>query len=96
MGAGYIDGFHFVADHDFQPAVFHNRQIQLADLVAFGQVGIEIVFTVEHVFLIDFRAQSQTQLDGFVHHRAVHHGQNARQRTFHHAGVRVRRCAEGG
>ena len=35
VGAGYVDGFDFVAHHDFQLAVFHNRQVQLADLVAF-------------------------------------------------------------
>ena len=35
MGAGYVDGFHFITHHDFQLAVFHNRQVQLADLVAF-------------------------------------------------------------
>ena len=57
--AGYVDGFHIVANYDFQFAVFDNRQIQLADLIAFWQIRIEVVFAVEHVFLIDFRIQSQ-------------------------------------
>ena len=96
VGAGYVDGFHFVAHHDFQLAVFHNRQVQLADLIAFGQVGIEIVFAVEHVFAVDGGVQRQAELNRFFHHFAVHHRQRARQRAFHHAGVRVRLCAEGG
>ena len=93
---GYVDGFHIVADYDFQFAVFDNRQIQLADLIAFGQVGIEVVFAVEHVFPVDFRIQSQTQFDGFFNDFTVHYRQYARQRAFHYAGVRVGFCAECG
>ena len=88
--AGNIDGFHLITHHNFQPALGHNRQIELADLIAFGQIGIEIVFAVKHVFLIDFRTQRQTELDGLGHHFTVHHRQHARQRTLHHARMRIR------
>ena len=96
MGAGYVDGFDVVADHDFQLAVLHNRQVQLADLVAFGQVGIEIVLAIKHVFLVDLGIQRQAELNRFFHHFAVHHRQRAGQRAFHHASMRVRLGAEGG
>ena len=87
---GNIDGFNFIAYYDFQLAVFNNRQIQLADLIAFRQIRIKIVFTVEHVFLIDFRIQSQTEFDGFFDDFAVHYRQYARQRTLNHAGMGIR------
>ena len=87
---GNIDGFNLVAHYDFQFAMLNNRQIQLTDLIAFGQIRIEIVFTVEHVFLIDFRIQSQTEFDGFFDDFAVHYRQYARQRTLNHAGVGIR------
>ena len=75
---GNIDGFQGLAHHNFQLAMLDNRQIQLADLIAFGQIGIKVVFAVEHVFAVDGGAQRQAQLNRLVNHFAVHHRQHPR------------------
>jgi len=46
VGAGEIDGSLRIANHDFQRAALDDGLGQLADLVALGQVGVEVVLAV--------------------------------------------------
>ena len=86
---GHVDGFDFIAHHDVQFTKFHNRVIHLADLIAFWQVGVKIVFAVKNIGLIDGGFQSQAQFDAFFNHRTVHHGQSARHGQVHHRSVGI-------
>jgi len=42
--AGDADTFSIAGDFDFEPATGGERQFVLGDLVALGEVGVEIVF----------------------------------------------------
>ena len=45
-------------------ALTNNGCLKLADLVALGKVGIEVVFAVENRVLIDLRANGETEAHG--------------------------------
>ena len=46
------------------PAALNHRQLKLTDLVALGQIWIEIILAVEHRTLGHFRTDRQTEADG--------------------------------
>ena len=96
MGASHAYHLLLLAHQDFQLAVLDNRQVHLADLVALGEVRIEVVLAREHVFLVDLGVQRQAQADGLVHRGLVQHRQHAGEGQFHRGGLSVRLGAEGG
>ncbi len=66
------------------------RRVVLGDLVALGQVGIEVVLAVEDRVRRDLAAEREAELHGPVHGLAVEHGQRAGMREADRAGARVR------
>ena len=83
-------GFFGVADLDRQRAAFDDRDRELADLIALGQVGIEIILAVEYVVAVDGRTERQPQLDRAFDRAAIQYRQHARQRDVHCARLCVR------
>ena len=69
---------------------------KLADLVALGQVGVEIIFARKDAALGDVRAQRQTQLNRTLDRAFVHHRQGAGQSQIHRASLRVGLGTESG
>jgi hypothetical protein len=88
-------GLFLVAEEEAHLAALHHRDLKLADLVALGQVGVEVVLAREHALLGDVRTQREAEADGVRHRFAVHHRQRARQRQVHRASLRVRLSTEG-
>ena len=68
----------------------------LADLIAGGQVGVEIVLPVKAADQIDPRVQAKAGAHGLDHGLAVQHRQHAGERGVHEAHLRVRSGAEIG
>ncbi len=89
-------GLLFVAKEEAHRAALHHRDLVLADLVALGQVGVEVVLAREDAPLGDVRAHGQTQADGAGHGLTVHHGQGAGQGQVHRAGLGVGLGTESG
>ena len=58
------DGFRARRRHDIDMAVVADRQIQLADLVRLGQIGVEIVFAVKFIVARNLAVRRQTRRDG--------------------------------
>jgi hypothetical protein len=79
-----------------QAAARDHRQLVLADLVALGQIGVEVVLAREDRARGDRAADGQAEADGAFDGAAVEHRQHAGQGDVHRAGLRVRRRAEGG
>jgi hypothetical protein len=74
----------------------HHGDFKLADLVALGQVGVEIIFTRKDAALGDVRTQRQAQLNGTLDRALVHHWQGAGQGQIHRASLGVGLCAKRG
>ncbi len=82
---------------DVQVAVMHDRQFVLADLVAFRQVGIEVVLAREHRARRHARVRGQPEFRGHAHHLGIQHRQHAGQPEVDRAGLRIRlRAIAGG
>jgi hypothetical protein len=95
--AGDADAFdRAVFQRDVQVALADNRQFHLADLVALGQVRVEVVFTGEHVVLADLGVNRQTEHHRHAHRFLVQHRQHARHAQVDQAGLGVRLGTEGG
>ena len=75
-------------------ALAHDRVFELADLIALGQIGIEIVFAVEHRPEIDLRLQAKPSADGLRDAALVDHRQHAGHGRVHQAHMRVGLAAE--
>ncbi len=95
MGAGEVDHSFGVAHLDLQRAALDNRLGQLTDLIALGQVGVEVVLAVEDVDAVKRCADRQAKLDRTFDRALVQHRQHAGQRDINRAGLGVGRCAEG-
>ena len=89
-------GLRFVAHEKRHLAALHHRDLELADLVALGQVGIEVVLAREHAARRDGRAERQAELDGAFDCAPVHDRQRARQCQIDGAGLGIGLGAEGG
>jgi hypothetical protein len=72
-----------------QRAALHDRDLVLADLVALGEVRVEVVLAREDAARRDGRADREAELDRARDGAAVEHGQGARQREIDHARLRV-------
>jgi hypothetical protein len=58
-------------------ALAHDRVVELADLVALRQVGVEVVLAVEGGVQVDLRLQAQPRPDRLRHAELVDDGQHA-------------------
>jgi hypothetical protein len=85
-----------LADADRDRAADHDRQVHLADLVALGEVGVEVVLAREHALLGDVGADRQAEADRALDRAAVEHRQHAGQGDVHRARLAVGLGAEGG
>ncbi len=85
-----------VAQEEFDRAALHHRDLELADLVALGQVGVEVVLAGKNAARRHMGTNGQAELDGAFDRALVHHRQCAGQRQVHRAGLRVRLGTEGG
>jgi hypothetical protein len=79
---------------DVDPAKLGQRLVVLRNLVALGQVGIEVIFPRENRGLIDSAIQRHRRQRGELHGFLVQHGQSPRQSQAHRANVRIRRIAK--
>ena len=87
--AHQADRFFLLIQEELNRTTHHHRDLKLTDLVALGQVGVEVVFAREDAARRDSRANRQTELNGPFHRTLVHHRQRARQRQIHRAGLGI-------
>ena len=76
--------------------VMREGQIELADLVGLGQVGVEVILTVEFVVLVDAAVQGEACADGILHDLAVEHRKGSGHTGADRAAVGIRRTSEFG
>ena len=79
VGAHQAHRLLLLAEEELDLAALHHRDLELADLVALGQVGVEVVLAREHAARRDVRADRQAELDGAFDRALVHHRQRAGQ-----------------
>ena len=93
---GFVHSFlaHFQKERHL--AALHHRNFKLADLVALGQVGVEIIFPRKDAALGDVRAQCQTELNRAFNRAFVHHRQGAGQGQVHRTSLGVGFGAKSG
>ena len=80
---------------DGDAASFTHRQVVLRDLVALGQIRIEVVLAGEHRRAAQLRAHRQTHAQGHLHRIVVQDGQRTGHAQADRTGVLVRRRPEG-
>ena len=100
VGARQVDGF-FVglvtaADLHRQRATLHHGQIELTDLVAFGQVRVKVVLACKNRFRSDLRINGQTKADRTFDSLPVEYRQHAGKGEIDGAGLGIGLGAEGG
>ena len=79
---------------DFNEAVLGQRLVVLRNLVALGQVGIEVILAGKDRSLVDAAVQRHGREHRELHRFAVQHGQGSRQSQAHGTNVGVGRIAE--
>ncbi len=80
-----------IADEQF--AVLDDRQLILADLVALGQVRIEVVLAGEYRTRRDRRVNGESELRGHAHNFGVQNRQDAGIAEVDQAGLGIWICA---
>ena len=93
---GFFVGFVFLAHIETQCATDDHGQLKLADLIAFGQIGIKVVFTGKNRNGCDFSVDRQTKSNCFFNRSFVEHGQNTRQGQINGAGLGIGFCTVSG
>ncbi|MNL36124.1 hypothetical protein D3C87_1581920 [compost metagenome] len=83
-------------ERDDDLALADDRVLELRDLIALRQVGIEIVLAVEDRALVDLRLEAKTGAHGLGHAFLVDHGQHAGHGRVDQRNVGIGRIAEGG
>ena len=81
---------------DIDPAVLGQRLIVLRNLVALGQIRIEVILAGEDRAGVHRAVQRQRGLDGEFHSMAVQHRQRARQTQANRADIGIGRRSETG
>ena len=84
----------FSSSLDLERAFAHERMVELADLVALRQIGVEVVLAVEPRPLVDLRLDRHAGAHRLADAFAVGHRQHARHRRIDQADLRVRLGAE--
>jgi hypothetical protein len=92
--ADALDGAVFQGN--VQVALADNRQFHLADLVALGQVRVEVVLARKHVVLADLGVNRQAEHHGHAHRFLVQHRQHAGHAQVDQAGLGIGFGAERG
>ena len=91
MRAGDADALAVALAHgDVQMPIGHDRQFELADLVALGQIGIEIMLAREHRSRRDIGIDGQAEQGRHANHLFVDHRQHARHGHIDRIGLGVR------
>ena len=81
--------------HEVHATTLHHGGLELADLVALGQIGVEVVFARKDRHRRDVRTERQAQTNGALDGPLVHHRQGAGQGQVHSAGLCIGRRAKG-
>ena len=90
VGAGHANGFAaavFQLDGDFTHA--DNRQFILTDLIALGEIGIEIILARKHRHRRNLGVDRQAELDRHCHHLRIQYRQHTRQAQVDGTGLGV-------
>ena len=94
MEARDADASSCAVGFDLQPATGGERQFVLGNLVALGEVGIEIVFASEAGMVVDRAVQGERGAHGHLDGALVEHGQSAGEAEADGTDIGVRRIAE--
>ena len=73
--AHQTNGFLFVADKERHLATLNDWDFKLTDLIALGQVWVEIIFAGKNTLLCNVRTHRQAQFNGALYSTFVHDGQ---------------------
>ncbi len=84
----------FALGLDVEVPLADDRVVQLADLVALRQVGVEIVLAVEAADAVDLGVEREPGADRLAHALAVQHGEHPRHGGVDQADLRVGGGAE--
>ncbi len=95
MRARELDVFFLLANADSQSATGNDRNFKLADLVALGQVGVEVILARKNRAWRNLPANGQAKFDGADHGFTVEHRQHTGQGNIDGARLRIRRRAKG-
>ena len=83
------------ADSYRESTAGYHRRLELTDLIALGQIGVEIILAGEDRARRDLRADRQAKLDGTHHGLAIEYRQDAGQRDVDRVGLHIWLGAEG-
>ena len=86
----------FVIQTDVDMPLTHNRVVQLADLIALRQIGIEVILAIKPRPCVDHRINRQAGAHRLPHAFAIRHRQHPRHRRIDKADLRVGLRAKGG
>ena len=81
---------------DGQLPFAHDRVVELADLIALGQIGVEVVLAVKHAVEVYGCLDAQAGSDRLAHAHFVQNRQHARQSRVDERNIVVGRFAKGG
>ncbi len=84
-----------VIEHDVDMPAGHDGQFVLADLVALGQIGVEIILTGEHRARRDAGIDRQPEQHRHAYHLAIEHRQHPGVAEVYQVRLRVRRRTKG-
>ncbi len=93
---GDADALFGATDFNFQPAVGSERQFVLRDLIALGEVRVEVVFPGKTRAFLNRAIQGERGAHGHFHSALVQYGESSRQAEAHWADVGIRRVAKAG
>ena len=85
-----------LVDQDLDLALADQRMVELADLIALRQIGVEVVLAVEARPGVDLRVERHAGAHRLADALAVRHRQHAGHRRVDQADLRVRLGAERG
>ena len=96
VDAGDADAPGTAVHHDVHEASLGHRLVILGDLVALGQIGIEVVLAREARERAHLAVQCEGALDGQFHGLAAEHRERTGQAEADRAHIRIGRRAEAG
>ncbi len=88
--AGQLHPVRLAGDEKIEVPALHHRNLVLADLVALGQVGVEVVLAREDRQRRHLGLHREAEADGALDRAAVEHRQGARQCQIDRRRLRVR------
>ena len=91
---GDADFFLAALDVDLDESMLGEGFVVLRNLVALGQVGIEIILPCEYGSLVDAALQGHRRQSREFDGLAIQHGQGAGESQTHRADIRVGRISE--